>query len=482
MIEKHLRAGTTADRIKYLMKDMALYGAASALAPIVGLIAVPLLTRRLTTSEYGAFELITAYVAVAAIVGGMGQDSAFARYYYEHNEDHERRRIIAQAFASQGLASLLIMLSFLLFGRSMLSDARSIANFPLIIIYAALSVPMVVGFNFTRNVLKWTFLRTEYVVASFLYSALVLGGYAVFVAVLHWGTLGAILAQGLAGLAITVGGLWLLRKTAIGRPDWSVALPMIKYGLPFVLLGVLSQGLRTLDKTILTRAQGLEAAAVYAVGYKIASLILIIESTFNMAWGPVAMAIYKEPNSGETYNVALNALACILSLAAAGMAFGSRFVVAIVAPPAYARASLVVKILCVGLVIQSLAGISAVGIELAKKTHLRLVSWAGGIGTAAALMVLLAPRIGMYGVAIGVSAGFITESVIRTLCAYAVYPLRFDMRYAGACLLVLIVLMAGGEWLPLNGVPLIGLEALAFLLFAAVSLNTLRIQAFQLQK
>jgi len=235
------------------------------------------------------------------------------------------------------------------------------------------------------------------------------------------------MAQAVGALTIAMGGLWTLRNSGVGKYADNFSLSMAKYGIPYVLLGMLSQGVRALDKTILVKVNGLEAAAIYGVGFKIATFILIVESTFNMAWGPVAMAIHKEKNSIDTYNFALGALAWILSSVFLLLSFFSGWIVSIIAPSGYVGAASVTVIICIGFVMQSLAGITAVGIELAKKPSFLILSWGLGVGAATVLMVLLAPTMGTVGVALGASAGLIVESIVRTICAYAVYPFRFRL-------------------------------------------------------
>lgn len=428
MAEKLLVTGTTKSRVRYLLKDIFLYGAASALVPFVGLIAVPLLTYRLSVAEYGAFELVLSYIGVAVIIGGAGQDSAFARYYYDHDHnDDSRRQIINQAFWTQLVTSLLIACIFITVGHHLFDRILSISNFQLLVYCAAVSIPSIVGFNFVRNVLKWTFMQKGYVLATFLYAGLVLVGYYISVVLLDLGTIGAVMAQSVGAFIIAMGGLWSLRNRGVGKCTGNFSFPMMKYGIPYVLLGMLSQGVRALDKTILANVNGLESAAIYGVGFKIATVILIVESTFNMAWGPVAMAIHKEKNSIDTYNFALGALAWILSVVFLLLSFFSEWLVSIIAPRGYAAAAFVAMIICVGFVMQSLAGVTSVGVELAKKPKLLIVSWSIGVGIATVLMVLLAPTMGTVGVALGVSVGLIVESIVRTMCAYAVYPFRFKL-------------------------------------------------------
>lgn len=442
MTEQQLVTGGTRSRIKFLINDVFLYGIASALVPLISLITVPLLTHRLTASEYGAFELVISYVGVAAIIGGLGQDSAFARFYYDDDDVDRRKAVIKQAFLTQFIASIVVCLGIVVFGTHLFSKISSISHYQLVVICAALAVPAIVGFNFSRNVLKWTFFRKQYVVATMIYGVVILIGYYILIVIYNLGTMGAVAAQIIASLLAFAWGCWIIRHCGIGLRLKNFSFAVLRYGIPYVILGMLSLGFRALDKTIIANYGGLESAAVYAVGFKIATLILVIESTFNLAWGPVALAIHKSKDSVESYNMALSSLGWVSSSVFLFIAIFSDWIVAFVAPSKYAEAADVATIICTGFVMQSLAGVAAIGIELAKKPRLLILSWVVGVGLATVLMLQLAPTMGVIGVAIAVSIGFFVEAVIRIICAYRVYPIRLELKQGIAPLLLAISMTA----------------------------------------
>ena len=467
MVEEHLIVGSTASRIKYLLKDFILYGLASALVPLVSLVAVPLLTHKLSPLEYGAFELILSYIGVAVIIGGFGQDSALARYYYDTKNVKRRQQVINQAFWTQCLVSIIILGIVLILGDYIFFDIKVLPNFKFIIFCTALSVPAIVGFNFVRNSLKWTFHRGQYILVTLCYSAMVLLGYYILLGILNSGVLGALLVQMLSALLITTYGLYFLARKGLGWLNNQFSWGMFKYALPYVLLGILSQGFRAIDKTILTNVDSLEAAAIYSVGFKIATVILIVESTFNMAWGPVSMAIYKEKNSINTYNMAFCILGWLLSLIFLLVSYSSNWIVSTIAPIEYSGAALVAIIICIGFMVQSLSGVTAIGIELAKTPKLLIVSWVFGILVALGLMLMLVEGFGIVGVAIGAAAGLVVEGIIRTLCAYIVYPFRFKLILGLFPLVLAILMLIFSQYFPSGNTQLL-VKILSIIIFIII--------------
>lgn len=469
MTEQALTAGTTTSRIRYMLNDVALYGLASVLPPLMGMIAVPLLTHQLTQVEYGVFELVLSYVAVASVIAAAGQDSAVARFYYEAQDGDYRRALVNRSFWTLLVTSAAVALAMAL---ALLAFRNKVRSEHALLTLAALAVPATVLFNYTRNLLKWTFLRQEYVYASVGYAALVLCGYGAFVLLLALGPAGAMAAQCLAGIGIAAFAARRLRTVGLGRWQGFADGALLRYGASYVLLGTITQGVRVLDKTFLASENGLAAAAVYAVGFKIATLLLLVESTFNLAWGPIALAIHKEKGSADTYNVAIAVLSWLICGVFASVSLFSEAIVHLLAPAGYAQAATVATIVGFAFVLQSLAGVAAIGVELAKKPWLLLVSWSLGLLVTVGILLAAGRPLAVTTTATAVAAGLVMEGIARTVAAYRVHALRLDLLPPLFPLVMAALLVALHRGFGTQAQPLVAVLLLTA--FAATGALTLR--------
>ncbi|CAG0943408.1 hypothetical protein BROC_02285 [Candidatus Brocadiaceae bacterium] len=467
MIEAQLQNGTIKSRILHLIKDAGFYGIATAIVSLVNLLSVPLLTRYLSSEEYGTFELVLAYTSLATVIAAVGQSTAFARFSFEADEHERRGAILINCIAIQVVASIIVMALLIALGLSVRPYFQNVDNYPFIVLLVLLAIPALVGVDFARNYLKWTFRQRFYIALSFIYAAMILCGYFMFVYIFRLGLIGAVATQCVSALLVFIVLVWSSRKLNIRKIEAATSRPLVFFGLSYMALGIMNQGIRTVDKTIISTVVGIDAVGIYAVGFKIASIILIIESIFHMSWGPISMAIYKQSNSLATYNAALNLMAVLMAGSIFLLNVFSSTIISYAAPTRFFEGGAIIWILGVGFCFQALAGITGIGIDLSKKSYYLLLSWFVGMAFAAVLMYLLGRRFGITGVAIGFSVGMITEGTIRTFISTRIYPVKFQ--YSFAIIFILAALLASFA-IKLANVPnvvKIGLSILSVLLLAS---------------
>ena len=83
-------------RLAFLLKDSALYGGAAAISKAFALITFPILARHFSISDYGKIDFFLVLSNLFTVFIIFGQDTAVARYFYEHENVSERKQIISQ--------------------------------------------------------------------------------------------------------------------------------------------------------------------------------------------------------------------------------------------------------------------------------------------------------------------------------------------------------------------------------------------------
>jgi len=96
-----LRKLSIGQRLKFLAKDSAIYGLAGALNKGFALITFPLLARHFSVEDFGLIDYLNTLVVLFVTFLVFGQDSAVARFFYEHNDDANRRQVISQSLFLQ---------------------------------------------------------------------------------------------------------------------------------------------------------------------------------------------------------------------------------------------------------------------------------------------------------------------------------------------------------------------------------------------
>jgi O-antigen/teichoic acid export membrane protein len=435
-------------RLAFLLRDSVVYGGSSALSKAFALVTFPLLARHLTTTEFGLLDLLLTAVNVVAIAVVCGQDSAVARFYYDHESTEERRALVSQSLAFQlaWLAPTLVTLwsttgalAALLPG---VRDAEVLWRL------ALAQLPFLLLQNASQNLLKWTFERAHFLTltlgAAATQALLVGGAVAAGLATLKV-VLTITLCSNIAGGLL---GLWFIRRWLVWPRDTRFIRTMLPYALPMGLTGLLGALAPLLERGLLERLLGTEALGLYAAGAKVAIVVAVGIGAFQTAWGPFSLALREQPDAIETYNrvlIGFTGAACVTTLGIAALA--EPLVVGL-ASARYAAAAPVIFPLLLGLTVQAVAWITEVGITFSRRSHLGLLAHLVCLLVSMAAMWVLTPAFGLMGLGLGVLAGHVVRAGLATWLAQRAHPLPW--RY-GPALGMLVVTAAAGFGAPLAG-------------------------------
>jgi len=420
-----IRNGSMVQRLKFLGSDTILYGGATAVNKMLSLFIVPVLTRFFSTAEYGAIDIIAVLGSVFIVVITMGQDSAVARFFYETENTEERKQIITQALISE--IFLCLVVCSLLFKTADFLVAKLLAAPGYVRAFRVLvaGLPFVILVNFFRNLLKWTFSRRKFIFMSLGSFAVIISLTLIFVLILDLGVTGIFYAK-FVGMAIfALIGVFFCHNLFAWPRNFHYGRKMILFGGPYMLIAAGSSMIPALDRSFISHFLGLETMGLYAVGWKLALAVTLVLSAFQIAWGPFSMAIYKEPYAASTYNKVLLYYAITLSLMAFCLVAIAKPLTVLIASARYARGSIVILPLTFGIIVQTAAWITGIGVDLSKKTYYHIISYLIGLSISALVIWSFIRTFGMLGVAYGVMIGQVTQGAISTFFAYRVYHFRF---------------------------------------------------------
>ena len=93
--------------LRRLASTGAAYTAASIISKLIAVALLPLYTRYLTPSDYGAAEVLFAAVVAASIVIRLGVVEALLRFYYKTDEDPDKTVATSFAALSAGMRTVM---------------------------------------------------------------------------------------------------------------------------------------------------------------------------------------------------------------------------------------------------------------------------------------------------------------------------------------------------------------------------------------
>lgn len=428
-------------RIKFLFKDFSIYGVSLLISNILLLITIPILTRIFSKSEFGVIDGITVLKNFIFLFIIMGQDSAIPRFFYETDNENERRQIVSQSlFFVIGLS---LFISFFLY-----INAESIVYWFLkapeyekafkIIVCA---MPCIILVRFCQNLLKWTFSRQKYIILSVGSTFLVVSLTFFLVVLIKKDVILVFYAELIGMLLFSIIGFYFC-KPFLERPkNIRYLFPLLKFGLPYMCVYMISAIMLSVDRYFISNLITLEALAIYAVGYKIATFLNPPISSFQTAWGPFSYSIYKEDNSSETYNKVFTYYTIFLIFLVLLIIFLGRPLIILFASEKYIDSIIVIVPLVFAVAIESISYFTGLGISLSKKTHYSAIAYMISLITSIAAIKLMIVPFGIIGVAYSILLGKIALTISVTIFAQKNYHLRFDI-FKPCCYIALGFFMA----------------------------------------
>jgi O-antigen/teichoic acid export membrane protein len=426
--------------IKFLLKDSLFYGSLSVLTRFLSIFTMPIFTRLFSKADYGSLDVLSVLGGVFSTVVVLGLDAALIRFFSDCDSHEKRSRIVSVVLLVASSAGVVVALA-LYFSASFFTEILLPAHgytlsFKLMVAYLPFSLILLL----CQNVLKITFARRPFAILSLGSSVAIVLLSILLVVKFHMGVNGIFIAQLAGYVTFSLIGLYCCREYLLWPSSFEGTAPLLTYGLPVMLTLVASMSLPIVDRFFITRYFGMDVMGLYAVAYKIALLIKMPVSAFQMAWGPLSLSIYKNDNAADVYNKVLFYYVLVLSLFVFTLALYAKPIALLLASQKYAGAELLVLPLAFGVFFESVGALGGIGVDLAKKTYLNLLSYGIGIMAGLGVIIVFVKPFGVMGIAYGILTSQVIRAAFLITFAHRVYPLRFALKVPAFMAVIMFLL------------------------------------------
>jgi O-antigen/teichoic acid export membrane protein len=383
-----------------------------------------------SAADYGAYDSITVYAYLAAVLGLFGLDSAVILFARPADNSAARSdpRIISHALGMviccSGLCAGLLVVGRHFLSEFLLGDARYSST----ILWAGLGVVPSAVLLYLLSVLKWEFRRAGFLLAS-------LGAASVSIALTYVSAFHTTL--GLPGLFIAgaVGQLFGVIVAVVAARDL-LTMPrgsgtmkrMLAVGVPFALVGATAAFAPSVDRFVLARFHSLAAAGLYGVGQKIAMLQALVLSGFQAAWGPFAFALRTSDSRLRVFPKVLEILVVVSVAGAAALTLIAPWIAGALGSGAYGPAARFVAPLALGAGLNGMYFVLSIGVFFEARSGYNLIAYLSGLVVMVALnagfIMLAAPPLA---VAWANCAGQAAAVLAVTILSQRVHPLPFRL-------------------------------------------------------
>jgi O-antigen/teichoic acid export membrane protein len=443
------------DYLRRLITTGAAYQAAEIFAKGIAVFTLPLYTRHVSTSGYGTYNSLLTAVILFSIVLRLGVDEAFVRFYFNDADEHRRARIARTATATVAWTTTLASLLALAFSAQL---SRLLLGYS----DATLMDCAILGlWAFTNLEMAYAQLRVDERARAYMYAS----GANVAMTVTFTIALVVFAGQGAQGLllgnfgasAIVVLGLWWLLRTRFSlRVRRTDLRAMLAFGLPTVPADASVYALQVADRFYLLRGVSSAAAGEYAIAVQLATVVFVFVRGFQYAWPPLAYSIDSDADAGRLYATVTTYFVLATGVVVVGVALLGRWLVRLLAAPAYFDAYRALPWLALGWTLYGLYRVMIAITGRARVTQRNLPAAAAGLAVNIVLLFVLVPTsglgLGLAGAGLALCGAYVVMVAIMHLLTRRVFAVRFEWRRLTQLTAILAVVAVSGELLlPTSG-------------------------------
>ena len=411
-------------------KRIALLLLTNVLAAISGILILSMVTKSLSTTEYGIWVQVVVTASLMALVVGLGLPAAMVRFLPAEESPSRLRNSVYTVLAIVMLTASIAALAFLVLApylaNWLFDGRRDIVIILAFVVFIECIISVLLHFLRARQ-------RVKLYSTFLLMQTLLLAVFLAVAFLLDHGLVGATLA---VLFSRTVVFLLLMVHTArtlgLGRPRLTSITGYFDYGLPMVPVNVSDWVLSFSDRYLLTILVGVVYVGYYNPGYSLAALILMLVTPLRFLL-PAALSELFDKGRLEQVRAHLRySLKYFLVLAipaSVGLGILSRPLLLLLTTEEIAQEGyMVTPIVAVAMVI---FGCQIIINQIL--TLKRLTRTIGAVMTTAALLniclnLVLIPRFDVIGAAFSTLAAFAFALIATAYFSAAQLPFKVDIK------------------------------------------------------
>lgn len=413
------------ERLKFLLKDTALYGIANAISKVIIFLTLPIIVNVISPADFGVWNLLTIVGVIVSAILIFGMDSAVIRYYYDNTSLEYHRKVFSHGLAVQiSLSLFFLSIAFVstdLLLASITLDTKNALLLQLIFIW----IPANVLTQYCQNWFKWTFQRAKFLTLS-------IGLAIVNLLFLFLCTRYYYLDLKLILLANAV-SYWLFAFTALIwcrkyiqiRIDKELLTKLLIFGLPMMLVMLVGNLTSSLDRLFLARFLTEEQLGIYSFSQKLGVIMTVVVTAFQTAFGPFAYTIWEKEDAKQTFAKFQSYYLLACGVIAIGICSCIKPLIMILGNELYLKSSQYLFLFVEAIIIYGLYSFASLGIAYSKRMMQNLIALCVGLAVNFACNYLLIPVYFEYGALIGFFLGNVALVATAYLFSRHSYPIKY---------------------------------------------------------
>ena len=294
------------ERKKYLFNNTLVFALGNFGSKLIVFFLVPLYTNVLTTAEYGTLDLINIISTVIVPIITLNIAEAIMRFVMDKGAN--RNEIL-----NVGTIIFIFSLILSLLAIPILNSISYLSEYAFILcLYIITLASSTITLCYVRGIEK----LLDYAVISIIQTLIIVGLNVLLLLKFNMGIKGYIISYVVA-YAITT--LICIIRSDIVKIKLNLIInkvlmkKMLKYSILLIPNSLMGWVMNSLDRVMVTEMIGISENGIYAVSYKIPTILITLTTIFNQAWMFSAVK-EKESTDKEAYtNTIFNALFIVVT-------------------------------------------------------------------------------------------------------------------------------------------------------------------------
>jgi len=411
---------------KSLLKDTSLYASSNVVARGFSLITVPIFTRILSPSDYGALDILTYLALFIPLLFGLALDQAVSRFYIDSECDLRKKQIASTVIIYYIVILFIVVVMAFPFSDYIAQNwlngqvGRRTMNMVFIFIWIK-SV-----YYAANNQLKWRFESKKFAVCNIGNVILSTILTIIFIVFFRWSIFGLFLGQSISQAIFSIISLYLGRSSYIFNFDWTTFKEMIRYSLPLMPATIAFFAMQYADRVALKELVGLAEVGIYGIGARLASIIQLILMGFQGAWHPLVIKYYRKPDIQKRFVKVFHYFIFVTAFTLLSLSLFGKEILVFFTPSTFSKGYIVVSLLIGSLVMASIANYFTYGILIEKKTKIKAYINLFGIAINIFLNILFIKLFGLIGAALATFLSFFIIATIGMTISQKLYYVPYN--------------------------------------------------------
>lgn len=408
------------DYKKKLLSNTLIFGVGNFSSRILVFFLVPLYARALTTEEYGLVDLIAITINLIIPIFGVNIHEAILRFTLDKESNNKEVISIGIQAMIIGFFPVVLIVPIIM---KFLGSKIYIMYF--------LVTYLITGL---KNIFSYYARGTEkiklVVSLGIVDTVLLLGLNLLFLLGLRQGIHGyyySLIISGSIVIVIYIVKLGIRSSDIFCKGNKNLRKKMLSYSVPMIPNSLSWWVSNTSDKYILTYFWGVGVNGIYAIAYKIPSLLNTVTSIFMQAWQISAVEEYERQENDNFSHVyrsffSINIIVCV------SLIICCEFIGKIMFSREFYGAIRFVPILLVAYFFNGLASYLGSIYTASKKTNMLFISTCIGAIVNIVLNIILIPKYGGYGAAIATLVSYFIIWIVRLINTKDIISLKYSKK------------------------------------------------------